>query len=71
MTSKNFTTFLVDTHVIALELKAAVNLLEEHECQLVNYLRATNIEVGLLLNFGKVAEYKRKVYMNKYKKQID
>jgi GxxExxY protein len=43
-------------------------LLEEHECQLINYLKATKIELGLLVNFGKEAEYKRKVFMNKFKK---
>lgn len=42
-------------------------LIEEHEAQLTNYLRATNIEVGLLLNFGKEAEFKRKAFSNKFK----
>ncbi len=55
---------LVDDLVIV-ELKAAENLCEEHECQLINYLKATNKEVGLLLNFGKKAEFKRKVFSNK------
>ena len=35
--------------------------------QLVNYLKATDVEVGLLLNFGKKAEFRRKVLTNKYK----
>jgi hypothetical protein len=38
-----------------------------HEAQLINYLKATNIEVGLLLNFGKKPEFKRFVYDNKKK----
>ena len=46
------------------ELKAAENLCEEHEAQLVNYLKATNLEVGLLLNFGKKPEFKRKIFSN-------
>lgn len=53
--------------IVAIELKAVKEISEEHECQLINYLRATNIELGLLLNFGKEAEYKRKVLMNDYK----
>lgn len=51
-----------------IELKACEFLIEEHEIQLVNYLKATNIEVGLLLNFGKKPEYKRKVLNNEFKK---
>ncbi|HLN74089.1 MAG: GxxExxY protein [Methylococcaceae bacterium] len=62
-----FADMLINNRVI-LELKASKHLMEEHECQLINYLKATNIEVGLLMNFGKEAEYKRKVFMNKFKK---
>ena len=47
---------------VILELKAAEALCEEHEFQLINYLKATEIEVGLLLNFGKRPEFKRKVF---------
>ncbi|MEA3494643.1 MAG: GxxExxY protein [Bacteroidota bacterium] len=54
---------LVDNSVIV-ELKAAKSLCEEHEAQLINYLKATDIEVGLLLNFGKKAEFKRKIFSN-------
>ena len=43
-------------------------LCEEHENQLINYLKATNIEVGLLLNFGKEPQFKRKVFANERKK---
>ena len=52
---------------VIIELKAAECLLQENEAQLLNYLRGTNIEVGLLLNFGKNAEFKRKVYDNHLK----
>ncbi len=38
---------------VIIELKAAETLCENHELQLINYLKATDIEVGLLLNFGK------------------
>lgn len=46
---------------IILELKAVSALRPEHEWQLVNYLKATGLEVGLLLNFGVSAEMKRKI----------
>ena len=46
-----FADILVEGKVI-LELKAAEGLSDAHEAQLINYLKATEIEVGLLLNFG-------------------
>lgn len=52
---------------IVLELKAAESLVPEHEAQLVNYLRATDMEVGLLLNFGKKPDFKRRVLTDDYK----
>jgi GxxExxY protein len=59
-----FADIIVEDSII-LELKAAETIAEEHEFQLINYLKATNIEVGLLLNFGKRPQFKRKVYTNK------
>ena len=58
---------LIVNEVVMLELKAAKQLADEHEAQLLNYLKATRIEVGLLLNFGPSAELKRKVYDNDQK----
>jgi GxxExxY protein len=52
---------------VIIEVKAAEALCEEHEAQLTNYLRATDIEVGILMNFGKKAEFKRKVFSAEYK----
>ncbi len=52
---------------VIIELKAAESLCEEHEAQLINYLKATSIEVGLLMNFGKKAEFKRKIFTNENK----
>jgi GxxExxY protein len=49
---------------VLVELKAARVLLPEHEAQLLNYLKATPHEVGLLLNFGPKPQIKRKVYDN-------
>ncbi len=54
---------LVNDKVIV-ELKAADAILEAHECQLVNYLKATRVEVGLLLNFGPEPKFKRKIFTN-------
>lgn len=63
-----FADIIVENKVI-IELKACEYLVEEHEIQLLNYLKATEIEVGLLLNFGKEAEFKRKAFNNHYKNQ--
>jgi GxxExxY protein len=54
---------IVDNKII-LELKAIESLIEEHELQLINYLKATDIEIGLLLNFGKKPEIRRKIFSN-------
>ena len=53
---------------VLLELKAARSLDSSHQAQLLNYLRATDIEVGLLLNFGERPEFKRVVFDNLKKK---
>jgi GxxExxY protein len=53
--------------IILLELKAVSTHLEEYEAQLLNYLKATEIEVGYVLNLGKSATVKRKVYDNERK----
>ena len=58
-----FADILVDNKVIV-EIKASRTLALDNEAQLLNYLKATNIEVGLLLNFGPKPEIKRKVYDN-------
>jgi GxxExxY protein len=49
---------------VLLELKAARMLDSSHRAQLLNYLRATEIEVGLLLNFGEKPEFKRVIFDN-------
>ncbi len=56
---------LIVENCVIVELKAAESLREEHEYQLINYLKATEMEVGLLLNFGKAPEFKRKVFTNR------
>ena len=52
---------------VLLELKAVRALDSSHHAQLLNYLRATEIEVGLLLNFGVKPEFKRLVFNNSRK----
>ncbi|HJS22833.1 MAG TPA: GxxExxY protein [Pyrinomonadaceae bacterium] len=53
---------------VLLELKAARTLDSSHKAQLLNYLRATEIEIGLLLNFGVKPELKRLIYDNPRKR---
>ncbi|MCK9303092.1 MAG: GxxExxY protein [Bacteroidales bacterium] len=60
---------LVEDRVIV-ELKATDTIIEKHEAQLLNYLKATEIEIGLLLNFGHKAEFKRKIFENRYKNRV-
>lgn len=54
---------LVENKVIV-ELKACELLMNVHVAQTMNYLKATEIEVGLLLNFGEEPEFKRFIYTN-------
>lgn len=56
---------------LILELKAADMLKAEHEFQLINYLKATEIEVGLLFNFGKKPEFVRKIFTNDRKSNLN
>ena len=60
-------TDIIVNDVVILELKAVQRLLPEHEAQLLNYLKATTLEVGLLLNFCPKPQYERKVYDNELK----
>ena len=54
--------------VVLLELKACKALDSSHESQLLNYLRSTEIEIGLLLNFGPRPQVRRFVFQNERKK---
>lgn len=64
-----FADLVVENKVIV-ELKAIDSLCEEHEFQLINYLKATDIEIGLLLNFGKEPQIKRKIFTNNNKQWL-
>ena len=61
-----FADLIVEDCVI-IELKANESISEANVTQLLNYLKATKIEVGLLLNFGQKPDYKRKVFNNQRK----
>lgn len=52
---------VVDNKVI-IEIKAVSSIANEHEAQLINYLRATGIRIGLLVNFGDKIEFLRRIY---------
>ncbi len=58
---------LIVNNLIIIELKAVESICKEHETQLLNYLKATKIEVGLLLNFGPKAQIKRKIFTANFK----
>ncbi len=62
-----FADLLIEDSII-LELKACECLMDEHKAQLLNYLKATEVEIGLLLNFGTTPEFKRSIYTNDRKK---
>ena len=55
---------IVVNDLVILEIKAVKALVTEHEAQLLNYLKATSYEVGLLLNFGPKPETKRRSFDN-------
>lgn len=61
MVGEYLSDIIIDNKVI-LELKAVELLTKIHEVQLVNYLKATKFEIGLLINFGPKIEIKRKIY---------
>jgi len=52
---------IVDDEII-IEIKAVTSMTAQHEAQLINYLKATGIKVGLLVNFGDKLEFKRRIF---------
>jgi GxxExxY protein len=65
-----FADIIVD-NIVIIEVKAAEALHEAHEAQLTNYLRATNIELGFLVNFGEKPEFRRRIFTNDRKEAIN
>lgn len=61
---------MVVNELVILELKSSNGLEEKHEAQLLNYLKATAMEVGLLLNFGLKPQIRRKIFTNDRKKSL-
>jgi GxxExxY protein len=59
---------IIVNNAVIIELKCVEYMLESHEAQLINYLKATDCEVGLLLNFGKDPQFIRKIFTNDLKK---
>jgi GxxExxY protein len=64
-----FADLVVESRVIV-EVKAVRKLVPEHQTQLLHYLRATAIEVGLLLNFGPRPQFQRLIYSNTRKRGL-
>ncbi len=64
----DFRADLLVEHKILLELKAARTLDRSHEAQLLHYLRATEVETGLLFNFGEKPQFRRLLFDNERKK---
>lgn len=64
----DFEADIVVGRAVILELKAAEALAHPHESQLLNYLKASEIEVGLLLNFGPKPRFKRLAFANERKR---
>jgi GxxExxY protein len=58
---------IIVNNVVILEIKATEGIVEANEYQLINYLKATKIETGLLLNFGKSPQFVRRVFTNNIK----
>jgi len=61
---------LIVENLVILELKAVDNIVKDFENQILNYLRSTDCEVGLLLNFEKKPEFRRKIFENNRKERI-
>ena len=59
---------VVVNECVVVELKSADGLHPQHTAQLINYLKATQIEVGLLLNFGPKPEFARRIFTNDRKR---
>lgn len=59
---------IIVNNSVIIELKTVEYLLEVHQSQILNYLKATCCEVGILLNFGKDPQFIRKIFTNNFKK---
>ena len=60
---------IIVNNCVIIELKCVESMVDSHEAQLLNYLKATDCEVGLLFNFGKDPQFIRKIFTNNLKKR--
>jgi GxxExxY protein len=60
---------IIVNNSVIVELKCVEYINESHQAQLINYLKSTECEVGLLLNFGNDPQFLRKIYTNDIKKR--
>ena len=67
--SGDFKADLIVNDCVIIELKAVETIIPKHEVQLVNYLKSTEIEVGLVINFGEELKITRRVFSNFQKKK--
>ena len=67
----NYTADILVEELVIVELKAIETLAPIHETILVNYLKGTELEVGLLLNFGPKPQYRRRVLTNEYLESLE
>ena len=58
----DFKADIIVENKIIIEIKAVSKLTVQHEAQLINYLKATDTKVGLLVNFGDKLEFKRRIF---------
>ena len=58
---------IIVNDLILLELKSVEDIIQAHRNQTINYLKATKIEVALLLNFGEKPKFERFIFMNNRK----
>jgi len=58
---------MIVNKAVLLEIKSVEKIIDAHDAQLLNYLKSTGFEVGLLLNFGRQANFHRKIYDNSRK----
>lgn len=65
----NYFADIIVNDLVILEIKASDGLRDENKAQLINYLKATNKEVGLLFNFGQKPDFKRAVFSNERKER--
>lgn len=65
----SFRADLIVAHLLVVETKAVERLADAHRAQLRNYLRATDLEIGLLLNFGPLPSFQRLLFTNDRKRR--